>query len=80
MPPITVIINLQTTLKETYNEQLQPNQHPQQHHRSRLHHHFLGNLPRWYACPSPSCRNACRQHSASRLTFKHKTNFKGDLQ
>jgi hypothetical protein len=40
-----------TQTKETQNEQLQPNQHPQQHRRSALHDRFFGNLPRRRARP-----------------------------
>jgi hypothetical protein len=59
--------NFTDPTKETYNEQLQPNQHPQQHRRSHLHRHFLGNLPCWHTGSSPSCCHD-HHHSASRIT------------
>jgi hypothetical protein len=62
MLPIPAAKTLQTQTKETQNEQLQPNQHPQQHRHSPLHRRFFGNLPRRRTRPSTNCRFTRKLH------------------
>jgi hypothetical protein len=54
MLPIPAAKTLQTQTKETQNEQLQPNQHPQQHRRNALHRRFFRHLPNRRSRPRTS--------------------------